>query len=226
MRPAAGFGDPRTRSLIDQAPARWWPLGELWAAVEAAYTSPGRHYHTLTHLRALGGWFTEVGRGGPGWRDPESVFAALLAHDAVYDVRSTDNEARSALLCRQWCADWLGIDSAAAERCVLATAGHAGPPAADDPDLLLFLDCDLSILGADPTSYEAYARGVEAEYLPVAPEPIYRAGRAAFLQNMLAKPNVFRTEFFRERLEDRARLNLATELRALLTGTEAPRGDG
>jgi predicted metal-dependent HD superfamily phosphohydrolase len=189
----------------------------LWEEVRTGWTSPGRHYHTLQHLGETLAQYREV-QQGPGWRQPREVFLALLAHDLVYDVTRQDNEAQSAMWGARW-AERLGLQPERVAALVNATASHGGaqmsPQATQDTDLLLFLDCDLAVLGASPARYAEYARGVAAEYAPLYPEPLFRAGRLRFVQSMLAQPQVFHTQFFRDRLEAAARANLQTELSAL-----------
>jgi predicted metal-dependent HD superfamily phosphohydrolase len=194
--------------IAANAPPGFVPTDRLWEEVARAYATPGRHYHALRHVAEVSSRFHEVGT----WRDPVDVFVAVLAHDAVYDVSRLDNEERSAVLGRRWFEELVGRDGAKVERLVRATAGHGGPPPEDDPDLLAFLDCDLAILGAAPADYDAYARGVEAEYTAVIPADAFRAGRRRFLERMLAAPRIFHTDRFEDQLGAAARANLAREL--------------
>src|SRR5688500_3571902 len=120
------------------APDGFDPDPSLWAAVAVAYASPGRHYHTLDHLAEMAGHFRDT----PDWQTPIDVFLAILALDAVYDVARSDNEARSADLCRIWARDLLGRDGDRAAQLVLATATHGADPPVDH-DTMAFLDCDL-----------------------------------------------------------------------------------
>ena len=85
--------------------------------------------------------------------------------------------------------------------------------AADDPDLLFFLDADLSILGSSEEEYWAYARQVRQEYRQV-PDLLYRPGRRKILTKMLAAPVLFRTPAMRAELDADARRNLQAELDA------------
>ena len=55
---------------------------EVWSALERAYATGERHYHTLDHVLEVAGHFHSV----PGWNRPREVFAAVLFHDAVYVV--------------------------------------------------------------------------------------------------------------------------------------------
>ena len=101
-----------------------------------------------------------------------------------------------------------------------ATATHALPSLqslGDEHfigDAALFLDMDLSILGAAPEAFDAYEQAVRREYDWVE-EPMWRAGRSAVLKNFLARPHIFHTEEFRQRFEPQARRNMARSIAAL-----------
>jgi predicted metal-dependent HD superfamily phosphohydrolase len=98
-----------------------------------------------------------------------------------------------------------------------ATATHELPDAFDASarrDAALFLDMDLSILGASPNDFDAYEQAVRLEYGWV-PEPAWRAGRAAVLRKFLARSHIFHSKEFRERLEAKARHNIERSLVAL-----------
>jgi predicted metal-dependent HD superfamily phosphohydrolase len=73
---------------------------------------------------------------------------------------------------------------------------------------------DLSILGADPDRYDAYAAAIREEYAHV-PEPLYRAGRAAILGRFLESEALFADPVWAGRYETQARSNLAREIAAL-----------
>src|SRR5947207_3018322 len=60
-----------------------------------AYGSPDRHYHNFEHLDEM---FRIVGRVAAITDDLRAVQLAIWFHDAVYDSRAKDNEARSAEL--------------------------------------------------------------------------------------------------------------------------------
>jgi predicted metal-dependent HD superfamily phosphohydrolase len=87
------------------------------------------------------------------------------------------------------------------------THDHTQPPPPHDADLSLFLDADLSILGAPKVAYWNYAHQIRREYQAV-PEPAYRAGRSQVLARLLAAPVLFHTPALREELDAPARRNL------------------
>ena len=181
----------------------------------AAYGDGARHYHTLGHVHALLALATQH---RALLSDVEAVEAAIWFHDAVYDSRAKDNEARSADLARESLAG--RADAARIERIaamIEATAVHQVPPLADAAalrDASLFLDMDLSILGATPDAFDAYEQAVRREYGWV-DEADWRTGRAAVLRHFLDRRHIFHTDEFRERYEGQARRNIARSLEAL-----------
>ncbi len=189
----------------------------VWSAVAAAYTAPDRHYHSLEHLAELARWWREVAVG-LGWTDPRSAWLALLFHDAVQARTGPpgEDESRSAALLAA-----LLPDTEAAEQLIRLTASHGARPDTLGGDAALFLDCDVAILGAAPARFARYERQIAAEYAPLVPAELYRAGRRAFLERLARQPRIFASDWFHQRLDARARANLATAL-----GADAGPADG
>ncbi|TGP96186.1 hypothetical protein EN851_06450 [Mesorhizobium sp. M8A.F.Ca.ET.208.01.1.1] len=187
----------------------------LKTELSVLYHAAGRHYHNLAHIEAM---LTLAGDYRTLLDDPEAVEAAIWFHDVIYDSRAKDNEAQSAALAEQKLAG--RTDAGRLSRVsamILATATHQLPlfdDAAATRDASLFLDMDLSILGADAVAFDAYERAVRREYGWVE-EPMWRAGRGAVLKTFLARPHIFHTQEFQQRFEPQARLNMARSLQAL-----------
>lgn len=183
--------------------------------LSALYGAAGRHYHGMAHIAAMLA-LTDEYRGDLA--DPEAVAAAIWFHDAIYDSRAKDNEAQSAALARRE----LGAraDPARLERIAImieATATHIVPDFADAAvarDAALFLDMDLSVLGAPPDIYAAYEQAVREEYRWV-PQAGWIAGRAAVLKGFLTRAHIFHTPEFRRRFEAQARKNMEASLAGL-----------
>ena len=181
------------------------------------YEAEGRHYHNLAHIEAMLALAADY---LISLHDPGAVEAAIWFHDAIYDSRAKDNEARSAALAQKTLAgrtDAQRLGRIAAM--IVATATHELPslgPADKEAvrDAALFLDMDLAILGASPDAFDAYEQAVRREYGWVE-EPMWRAGRGAVLKTFLARPHIFHTEEFRQRFEPQARQNMARSLEAL-----------
>ena len=175
--------------------------------LRAAYASPGRHYHTLGHARTVA---RSVERRRARLRNPDAVRLAAWFHDAVYDSRRGDNEARSAALATE-VLRLAGVPARVLRetaRLILLTKTHDCPRG--DVDAAALLDADLAILGAGRARYREYARDVRREYGWV-PEDDFRRGRLAILRNFLRRPRVFLDADARRRLEPRARRNVREE---------------
>jgi predicted metal-dependent HD superfamily phosphohydrolase len=181
------------------------------AALEAAYATPARAYHHFGHVQEVLAHGDEVA-AGPGWRQPAEVALAMLYHDAVYEPGRSDNEARSAELALAHLQRWpQPVDAARVQALILLTARHGRLTAADvagDDDAALFLDCDMAILGADPAAFDAYDRGIAAEYRGRVPGWLFALNRRRFLKRLLAAPRIFISDFFHARLDTLARRNL------------------
>lgn len=81
-------------------------------------------------------------------------------------------------------------------------------------DEAYFLDCDLSILGADPEAYRNYVRGVRVEYGFVS-ESDWKKGRSAVLRQLSAQGSVFRTQLFIDMCGRLCAHNIEAELNEL-----------
>lgn len=206
-----GFLKTQLGALLERRGAPAEVLAQLFDALAARYSEPGRFYHNLHHvaevLRLL----------GPLWVGPRQDEAACFAawfHDAVYDTRRDDNEERSAELA----AAWLAQLSAPAEtvtavrRLILATKRHGAENLS--PGGALFLDSDLAILGAPEEIYRQYRAAVREEYAWVE-DALYRRERKRILENFLARDRLYFTDEMRRRFETQARRNLLDEIQAL-----------
>jgi predicted metal-dependent HD superfamily phosphohydrolase len=180
------------------------------AALEAAYATPPRAYHDLHHVGEVVRHYADVA-AGPGWMQPIEVAFAILYHDAIYVAGAKDNEARSAALAREHLARWeRPADADRVAELILLTAQHGGLSREDVPDndTRLFLDCDMAILGAPPAAFDAYDRAIAAEYRGRVPAWVYRLNRRRFLKGLLARERLFLSDWFHERLDRQARINL------------------
>ncbi len=183
-------------------------LAELEPELKAAYQAPGRAYHNWDHITYL---LEEFRRLAPKWRHPEAVETAIYWHDVIYQPGSATNEADSAALMRIRLAGREAqafID--AADALILATATHDAPPDMDASlaaDCALFLDMDMSILGAPSEQFDAYDAAIRAEFAMI-PDEIYRPRRADVLAGFLAREALFLTDIYRYSHDAQARDNL------------------
>ena len=182
----------------------------VYEDLQAAYSEPHRFYHTTEHISNCLQQLDEVADLA---RSPEEVEVALWFHDAVYALRGQGNESKSA----DWASDFLRPAGAAEERCarvrshIIATEHNAAPT---DPDSMLVVDIDLSILGSSKDEYHVFETNIRREYRWV-PGPLYRRKRREILESFLTRPSIYFTACFRGRYESAARANLRAAIRAL-----------
>jgi predicted metal-dependent HD superfamily phosphohydrolase len=175
----------------------------LFAQLKTAYAEPQRHYHTLQHL---GECLAAFDAAQDLAEHPHEVEMALWFHDAIYDVKGSANEQRSA----DWARDALLAASVAPTSAqqvhdlVMATRHTAVPQGRDEQ---LLIDIDLSILGAERARFDEYEQQIRKEYAYV-PGFLFRRKRKEILKGFLDRPAIYSTPHFHDALETRARDNL------------------
>lgn len=187
-----------------------------FATLMAAYATPPRAYHDFGHVQEVLRRHAEVA-AGPSWAQPAETWLAVLYHDAIYEAGRKDNETRSAEWAGAEIARWLpdaGIDAPRVAGLIELTARH-GQFTPDDfgegaiaDDTRHFLDCDMAILGAEPAAFDAYDRGIAAEYRGKVPDWLFRLQRRRFLKALLGRPRIYLSTFFHDRYDAQARANL------------------
>ena len=176
----------------------------------AAYGEPQRKYHTVQHLSEC---LTLVQQNLDLAIEPAEVEISLWFHDAIYDVKASDNEEKSA----KWAEQELTVAGVAKERIervkdhILATR-HAALP--EGQDQMLLVDIDLAILGAERPRFVEYEAQVREEYGWV-PGFLFRRKRREVLLEFLERQPIYNTSKLREALEKEARSNLAYSIRQL-----------
>lgn len=208
--PAEAWGDCVTALGGDPLTA-WVSAQEL----QRCYEQSHRRYHDLVHVAQVVATAEELGEAlGLGDEDRAIVLLAALAHDVVYEGQPGADEKASALWLSQHlsAAGVTGRVATEAARLVADTADHHAEPG----DLLAaaLFDADLSILGSSPSHYDAYAVKVRQEYAFVS-DAEWRLGRAAVLQDLLGRPQLFLTEPARQWWDVAARENLRREIASL-----------
>jgi len=186
------------------------PLTGLHAALLAAWSEPQRHYHTLQHLAEC---LTLADALRGEMAHPAEVVLALWFHDAVYDVRAHDNEARSA----QWAVQALGEAGVAKDACervdALIMATCHGLTVPSTPDSALLVDIDLAILGSEESRFAEYEAQIRAEYAWVSPD-MFAVKRREVLRSFLDRPRIYTTDTMHARFETQARVNLSRAISA------------
>ncbi len=168
----------------------------------AAYSEKQRAYHTLQHLYECLILLESI---RADLKDAHAVELAIWFHDAVYDPQAKDNELKSAELFEQYLAQDLSIDIVQKiKRWIIATQKHE---VTDELDLQFLLDIDLAILAASPERFAEYEQQIQHEYAWVDPD-VYSIKRKQVLAHFYQTEPLYQTEYFQQRLEQRAKSNL------------------
>ena len=176
-----------------------------------AHTNPARHYHNLNHIWHL---LTLANSIEAQAEHLSAIKLAAWFHDYVYDPQAKDNEIKSAMYAEKTLTE-LNIDSNLIDlvvQIIISTQEHQ--PLLDSVDNLLFLDLDLSILGASGDRYWQYAQNIRKEYSWLSDRD-YQQGRKRVLTSFLARARIYYTDYFYQRLEHQARNNLIEEIELL-----------
>lgn len=187
---------------------------QAWIVLDRHYSEPHRSYHNLSHIQAL---LHNAEKMKAEIRDFAVVALAIWFHDIIYDTRASNNELKSAELAGEMLSR-LEIDVLVipyVQQCILATARHEVPKFKNQaPDLPLFLDLDIAILGAAPDIYQQYSQAIRHEYRWVT-APLFRAGRIKVLKRFSEREQLFFTATMASRFDAQARANLLWETKKL-----------
>jgi pantetheine-phosphate adenylyltransferase len=189
-------------------------------ALVAAYNDPTRAYHTLDHLIDC---FEQLDKllttpDAPQPQSPAMLELALWFHDLVDERNNPQAVAQSAEAAVSFARQGSQVtpDQQALLRTNILATRHSLPPEPDRPlDAQLMSDIDLSILGQSAASYRQYAQQIAQEYSLIASPEAYRAGRGKFLEGFLQRDRLYQTDWFHQRLNQKARANLKREQASL-----------
>lgn len=213
MRPVSDSHHPRL------GPAHWQALMDnmgfaanqkTYNRLIAAYTEKHRAYHTLEHISAC---MLHLDNTSNLAERKEEIELALWFHDAIYKPFSSTNEDDSA----EWARDFLTENNAAADvtdrvfDLIIFTKDHSAPEGGDGK---LMLDIDLSILGAPDHVYAQFEKDVRREYRRV-PSFVFKSKRREILKSFTDRPRLYHSDYFHDKFETRARVNLAAAIEAL-----------
>ena len=195
-------------------------LANRWLRnIKSHYRESRRYYHTVSHIQQMLDLFIAF-RGT--LNNPDTVFLAIVFHDVIYNPRAGDNEELSVVEFERFYREItqnkdnslkLAVNNTIVSQYILATKTHNVSENADQ-DMLMFLDFDMSILGATEVEYVTYSQQIRYEYQHV-PLGIYIQRRSEVLKGFLAYPAIFNSDSFRVTHEQTARNNIAREISRL-----------
>lgn len=188
-------------------------VAACWDEVSKAYQESQRHYHTLHHLADL---FRQADQVKHLVKNFGVVAMAIYYHDIIYQPGAADNEEKSAEASTRALRQlgWKERDIREVAAFIRSTKTHQPDTSVlNQADLLLFLDMDLAILGADWDTYRNYASNVIKEF---GNNAMVKWGRKEFMQRFLTQLHIFQSDWFRRKFEAAARQNIAREINELL----------
>lgn len=179
----------------------------FWSEIKENYSGSKRYYHTLQHLENLLQVLSPIKAKINDW---DTLLFTLFYHDVIYNATKGDNEKKSAefAIVRMQTIDIVNIQIEKCKAQILATKKHI---LSTDSDTNYFIDADLSVLGHDWETYSNYYQNVRKEY-SIYPNILYNAGRKKVLKHFLAMDNIYKTNYFFQEFEQKAKENLQREL--------------
>jgi predicted metal-dependent HD superfamily phosphohydrolase len=196
------------QKIIPASEATARASAETFSLLRQLYSEPHRAYHNLSHVESL---LALADSFQAHFANSAAVRFAIWFHDAIYNPHSNENEQRSAELAVEKLPQLMVDENTigAVREMILATRAHQTDN--NSNDLKLFLDLDLSILGAVPEIYQSYSTAIRQEYSWV-PGFLYRRKRKQILTSFLQRPMIYYSDLLREKFEVQARINLKNEL--------------
>lgn len=189
------------RCLIDGAAD---DSSEIHQRLLAGYREPQRHYHTLAHIEQCLGMFDQCKSLAS---NPDALELAVWFHDVIFEPGKSDNEKRSAQLYLQFAN---GVHDeptrGLVDRLIMATL-HDGSSLTDS-DAMYMVDIDLSSFGLSWDEFLQDSQNLRLEGAELSDAEYYRR-KTNFQNCLLAKERFYLSDYFAERLETRARENLA-----------------
>ena len=185
-------------------------ITRYWKEITTAYLAKDRHYHNLTHLENL---LVHLEAHKERCSDWHATIFAIAYHDIIYNTLRQDNEEKSAQLAQERLSA-IGVPDIRIRLVydmIIATQKHT---VSENEDINLFIDADLSILGAPWEVYETYTKQIRKEYA-IYPDLVYRPGRKKVLKHFSGMERIYKTAVFFEKYEQQAKNNIQKELNLL-----------
>lgn len=183
-------------------------INDLWCALQKAYTSKSRHYHTLKHLEEMISLFDAC---QSQLKFPNEVLFSIFYHDFVYKATRKDNEIKSADHAVQLLPKTTSLDKNLVYEMIFATKFHLQN---ETKDINWLIDFDLKVLAKNWNEYQIYSQQIRKEY-KIYPDFLYKPGRKKALLHFLEHDFIYQTDYFRINHETQARENIQIEIETL-----------
>ena len=189
-------------------------INDILRNILSRYNSSKRHYHNLNHIDKMQGSAEKLKNSVTNF---DRVFFAIWFHDIVYNPLKNNNEEESAKFAKSQLKKINYPDFEIVAEMIVRTKNHFFHAENESPELQLLLDCDLETMGSKPEIYLINTLNIRKEY-NFYPDIIFNKGRTAVLKKFLECDSIYRTEYFKEKYENQARINIADELKTIDNG--------
>ena len=185
-------------------------IANYFNEVIAHYTKECRNFHNVWHLKKCFDEFDEI-KGKIA--NVNILELSIFFHDVIYIPEAKDNEQQSAdylkHVLRQFYFDETWIKTA--QSYILFTKHVENP---DDQDGKYLVDIDLCVFGYSTEEFAQYEKNIRKEYSDFSKEK-YLTGRIKVVEKFLEKGNIYQADYFRNKYEKQALVNLSGLLEEL-----------
>ena len=174
----------------------------IWDNLIRRYTEKHRHYHNKKHLVFC---LQQLDLVAPLVESTDTIEMAIWFHDVVYEPMAKDNEQRSAALFKLMTKEHVSsafIDTVS--RIIVATKHNDAPT---QEHAAYMLDIDLSSIGLPWRYFLQDCKDLRAETSGIS-DSRYYSGKIEFFNALLKKQNIYYTQYFSWRYEEKARQNM------------------
>ena len=173
-----------------------------WREISQAYSEPHRKYHNTDHIAHC---LEEFDRVKPLADNADALEMSIWFHDVINIPDAEDNEERSAALFKSLAGNRMQQDFVNEVcRLIMATTHRNSLNSNDE---YIIADIDLSSIGLPWEDFLRDNSALKKENRDTPPED-YRQSKLKFFLNLLARPRIYYTDFFHERIEETARQNI------------------
>ena len=185
-----------------------------WNVIRDEYMKKWKWYHNLNHVYyCLNKYYETTNDTSSGLNKENDFEYAIWFHDIIYSPSRDDNESKSVNKFISFYEDISSfpesktINKDKVIKYISSTSFHLTNISDNDISSLFFLDIDISII-SDSDLYMEYENQILKEYTFVYNENEYKKGRKRFLGQLLQKDKIFRTKYYFDLYETKARNNL------------------
>lgn len=179
---------------------------QVYDFIVESYSEKNRKYHTLTHVSSCLKKFQDI---KANLLFPDSVEMAIWFHDVVYDAGKSDNEEQSAKVTSAICSAH-GLPDYFTDRVnylILATKHDGNNLMPNDYDAFYLLDLDLFGLAWSWEEFVINNKNIQLEFSHF-PKAMVLNNQREFLLELIHQDKIYKTEYFYENYENKARENI------------------